>query len=457
MTLAPESARRSAHAAADRGADVPPDGDDLRRRHDELGRRLGVELRLSEVAAAGSGVAGLVAAIADLTANPLWLFDDQLRMVARSSRARGSDFRAPDLGTLLDRRPKAGPGIHDPVVLAAAPAHGVVRRHVVVPVVRDDLVYAWLVVAEVMGRLGPSDVWLAARGAFHLASEYAVQRRIAGSSYNARATLARQLIRGTGRDNDVMAAAEFLGVRLEVARAIVFVADDHDAIEEGEVARRLGAELGCETLAARGREGAIVLVEAPDDEPAARFVHRVKAAARRAVAAAGVPGAVVGVSGVTPSASLQRAYRETREVVQCVDRFASGTDRVIAVDDLGPARLFVANSDVASVRRYVHDVLGVLLTGAPGTPDLLRTLQCFFDTGRSVRESSARLKIHENTVRLRLAKVHDLTGLDVASDANDQLSAQTALLVLRLEGHPAVPGFDERHVACDPGAGRRTA
>jgi DNA-binding PucR family transcriptional regulator len=165
---------------------------------------------------------------------------------------------------------------------------------------------------------------------------------------------------------------------------------------------------------------------------------------RRVVTELGDPNAIVGVSAVTRADSLQRSYRETREVVLCVDRFARGGDRVIAVDDLGPARLLVANGDVGAVRRYVDDVLGALLGDVPGSSDLLRTLQCFFDAGRSVRESSARLGIHENTVRLRLAKIHDLTGLDVASNSNDQLSGQTALLVLRLEGHPAIPPFDDK-------------
>jgi sugar diacid utilization regulator len=207
----------------------------------------------------------------------------------------------------------------------------------------------------------------------------------------------------------------------------------------------VAADLGVEVLATRGREGMILLVEAPEGEAHVAFVHQVKQAMRRLLSAVGQPHATVGVSGVTRAAALQRAYRETREVALCVDRFARTSERVIAVDDLGPARLFVANGDLGAVRRYVRDVVGALLDGGPGTADLLRTLQCFFDTGRSVRESAARLGIHENTVRLRMAKVHDLTGLDVASDANDQLSAQTALLVLRLEGHPAIPPFDERH------------
>jgi DNA-binding PucR family transcriptional regulator len=126
--------------------------------------------------------------------------------------------------------------------------------------------------------------------------------------------------------------------------------------------------------------------------------------------------------------------------VRCIDRFAGrSAQRILAVDDLGPARLFLANSDTSAIRGYVIDVLGPLLTGDPAMTDLLTTLQCYFDASRSVRASAAQLGVHENTIRLRLARVTTATGLDVAGDANDQLSVQTALLVLRLQGHPTLP------------------
>jgi hypothetical protein len=49
--------------------------------------------------------------------------------------------------------------------------------------------------------------------------------------------------------------------------------------------------------------------------------------------------------------------------------------------------------------------------------------------------------------------VHTITGLDVAADADDQLSVQVALLVLRLQGHSVLRSFetegaaDERELA----------
>ncbi|WP_182378273.1 helix-turn-helix domain-containing protein [Nocardioides sp. WS12] len=424
-----------------------PPVSDLRMRHDELTRRHALELRLSAVTAAGGGISGLVHTVADLTANPIWLIDPQRRVVSRSARVRGSDFRSPDVDRLLEQHGPVDVAGTDPILVAAQPAHGIERRHLLMPVRRDDCLFAWLVLAEVSGRISREEALLVNRAAFHLAGEYAVQRRVARASWNARATLARQLVRGHTRDDDIADAAEYLGVRADADRVLVYIADAIGAAprHEEDLCARIAQDLGGEVLGTRGREGTILLIEAPDGVAKVAFVHQVKLAMKQLMTSLGEPDATVGVSGVTRASALQRAYRETREVVLCIDRFARASERVIAVDDLGPARLFVANGDLAAVRRYVQDVVGALLDGAPGTADLLRTLQCFFDTGRSVRESSARLGIHENTVRLRLAKVHDLTGLDVASDANDQLSAQTALLVLRLEGHPAIPPFDERH------------
>lgn len=428
-------------------------GSDARHRADELGRRLALELRLSGVSASGGGIGGLIQAVAALTPNPIWLIDQKGRIVSRSLQARGSDFRPPRVDELLAHHGPADLNGSEAMLVTAHPARGIVRRHLLMPVRRDDCLFAWLIVAEVSGRFGGEDRTLASRAGFHIASEYAVQRRVARASWNARATLARQLVRGHTRDDDIADAAEYLGVQADADRVLVYLGDsDGPAGQSGDeevMARRVAQDLGVEVLATRGREGMILLVEVPEGEAHVAFVHQVKQTMRRLLAAIGASGATVGVSGVTRPAALHRAYRETREVVLCVDRFARDADRVIAVDDLGPARLFVANGDLTAVRRYVQDALGVLLDGAAGTADLLRTLQCFFDTGRSVRESAARLGIHENTVRLRMAKIHDLTGLDVAADANDQLSAQTALLVLRLEGHPAIPPFDERHGFAD--------
>jgi len=58
----------------------------------------------------------------------------------------------------------------------------------------------------------------------------------------------------------------------------------------------------------------------------------------------------------------------------------------------------------------------------------------FFDSRRSVRTSAKRLGLHENTIRDRLSRVLDLTGLDVTSDTDAQLTVQVALSILHIQG-----------------------
>jgi DNA-binding PucR family transcriptional regulator len=107
---------------------------------------------------------------------------------------------------------------------------------------------------------------------------------------------------------------------------------------------------------------------------------------------------------------------------------------VLTADDLGAGRLFLATAEREEAERFAHDTLGALLTDEEGAHDLLLTLQVFFEHGRSVRRSARALAVHENTIRYRLARIEDRTGLGVAHSSNDQLTAQLALLVLKLEG-----------------------
>jgi DNA-binding PucR family transcriptional regulator len=47
---------------------------------------------------------------------------------------------------------------------------------------------------------------------------------------------------------------------------------------------------------------------------------------------------------------------------------------------------------------------------------------------------AARLDVHENTIRYRLARIEQLTGHPVRTDSDVQLSMQLALLILHTRG-----------------------
>jgi sugar diacid utilization regulator len=434
------------------------------------------EHRLSQTLLEGGGLPAVVALVAELTGKPTTLYDAQRQPVAAASRATGDGSLQVRL--LEDTADEAG---LVRLVRDAAPgsctsvepllSSGVRHRHLVAPVdVRGDR-WGWLVVMEHPSRISAFDEFLTRRAATHLALEVGAQRRAATAAWDARAWLARQLVRGTQDAEDVRRNAEYLGIALEVPRVVAYVTRTGTGTETGtdtgtdtgeatpldaqELVDRLRRHLGAEVLATKGPEGVALLIDVPAG-PALPAVRRVKLALEEVCAGlAGAP--VAGISSVCRSpAALPRAYREARDVTRCIERFASvALHHVLAADDLGPGRLFVANADAAAIGRFVDDVIGPLLEGDDGTRSLVRTLQSFYDTGRSVRLSSIQLGVHENTVRYRLARVHALTGLDVAGDASDQLSVQMALLVLRLQGHPDLPPFDaELEFAADDPAPR---
>jgi sugar diacid utilization regulator len=305
--------------------------------------------------------------------------------------------------------------------------------------------WGWLVVLEHPRRLGAFDELVARRAARHVALELTAQARAASTAWDARSLLARQLIRGT-QDEDVRRGAEHLGIDLTAPRVVGFVTLPHHrgaGLDATRIVDALAARAGGEVLATKGPQGVALLIDVHPDRAPIRAVRALKVALAEVCEAAGVREAIAGLSAICREPrAVPRAYREACEVTACIDTL-SATRRILAADDLGPGRLFVAHGDAAALGQFVDDVLGPLLTGADAGGDLLGTLDVFYATGRSIRASAQRLAVHENTVRYRLARVRDITGLDVAANAADQLSVQMALLVLRLRGHEGLSPIDD--------------
>lgn len=417
-----------------------------------LHRRHALELLLVDAVTSGGGISRIMRASQTAAGRGLWLFDQAGRLVTPPTETLRRLSR-PSLDVLLEEAGPLDTTATTPTVIDPAPGRDLVRRHAVSPIAHRERLFGWLVAPEFPGRLTEFDRVLIARTAQHLANEYATQQRIARVAWDAKATLARQMVRGSICGQEMYATAEYLGVDVELDRVVAYLVDDEPPPERA-IAEEVARDLGVEVLGVRGSHGTTLLIEAPDDVRPVVMVGRTKKALSATLRGTERSSIIAGVSAVASPGGFKRAYREAREATECIDRFAHPANRILAVDELGPARLFLANSDLGSVERYVQDVLGALLTEAPGTVDLLRTLQAFFDAGRRVRESAVLLGVHENTVRLRLVKIHALTGLDASAGTNDQLTMQTALLVLRLQGHPAIATFEEIREVDDEPDGR---
>lgn len=437
---------------------------ELRRNRRALTDAAAAERRLDEALTTRDAVADIVRFCSEATGKGVRLVNDMGDVLAAFG------FAAPSAATHLD----GATGVDTvsavlgsleppfrfsgrPVVVAADPDRGRSRRCLVVPVSVEGDPQGWLLVTEDPSSLTPSDERLARRAADYLGVELRIRQREVRTSARDRAELARRLVRGSADHEDVLGAGERLGVDTSARRIVVHVDRSPSTIdgegEGGPAAESIARQLGTEVLAVAGPTGTTLLVATPPERRGASAVSWVKAAVQAAALNRwGGIDMVVGLSSVCEASDLSRGLAEARWVARLGSPSPRGSGpRVLAADDLGPARLFLTGGCAGAGRRYAEDVLGKLAGQQPGMCDLRKTLQAFLACGNRVRDSASVLGIHENTVRLRLDRIRRLTGLDLVRDPRHQLTAQTAMLVLDLQAALGDPPSTTGH---DPDAHR---
>jgi sugar diacid utilization regulator len=403
--------------------------------------------RLLKLVLDGGDLPEIAVAVAEITRKPTSIHDAQHRRLALAMPPSLDHQVVPRLfepgvrdhplvRDALQRVQSTHGGIIDPL-----PSAGLHQRLLVAAVtIRDDL-WGHLVVMEYGCRFGALDMHIARSAATNIALELAAERRATRAEWVALASLAADLIHGDSHGAPLARRATYLGVDLTAPRVLCLLSpdpcDEEAMPPPAELSTALAARPSVRNmLATEVPEGMAVLLELPGDLPTMEAIVAVRARVEQALA--GLRGcrmlATISTRCVEP-ADYVRAYEEARQVMRCRDTVGGETGaRVLTADDLGPGRLVLTASERADAARFAHDALGSLLGDDEGTQDLLLTLQAFFKHGRSVRRSARALGVHENTIRYRLTRIEDRTGLRVAHSSDDQLTAQLALLVLRLEG-----------------------
>jgi DNA-binding PucR family transcriptional regulator len=155
----------------------------------------------------------------------------------------------------------------------------------------------------------------------------------------------------------------------------------------------------------------------------------------RRMAEAFGPGPVV----VGPTApNLAAAYLSARDALQGARAVFGWPDapRPVASDDLLPERALAGDPHARAqlVGRVVEP-----LRAAGG--ELARTLACYLEGGGSLESCARALFVHPNTVRYRLRRVSEITGLD-PTDPRHSLVLRIALVAGRL--HDAEPSRQPR-------------
>ena len=270
------------------------------------------------------------------------------------------------------------------------------------------------------------------------------------------------LLRGHTQDQEnALRTGQLLGMDLNLPRAVILIdAADYilsgDACEsetdEARIPRRAQVvikgvvnffHLPSDTICADIGDGEIVVLKASSTHDLKAWTDSIEeehvssswtnlTALKRAASAllaklrheTGGASISIGIGRYHPEiVGLARSYQDARAALSLGQLF-HGPNQVHCLDGLGIAAFVGVDDERTKIDLAMH-----LLSPLDHEPELLQTLDVFFECNCSASCTADRLCIHRNTLSYRLDKIASLTGLD---PRNFDLAAQIRLsLVLR--------------------------
>ena len=257
---------------------------------------------------------------------------------------------------------------------------------------------------------------------------------------------------------EIVGRAADIGLDLESGSVVVVVrAHNYAATEDDSRARVLAAAERAARAAAPGsiaalaavpadRAGQVVVMGPAADDAAARRVA--EAVARELQAALHGFGFAVGHSRVAQDPTdLYRAGNEALLAANVAEPSVAGEPRaeptpVLAFEATGAYRLQLPamSEDPGELQRFYAETVEPLVAyDDQYETDLVQTLATFLDCDGNVASTAQRLFTHRHTIRYRLERVRDLSGLDVGStDGREKLGL--GLKAMRVLGIAAPRG-----------------
>src|SRR5688500_14883319 len=285
-----------------------------------------------------------------------------------------------------------------------------------------------------------------------VASEVERVRAPERASREAVAAFLHGLLAGTFAErDDVLARGDELGIDLHGGASIVVCrAKAHVATEDGWRGRvLLAAERGARATAPgavaalRDRPESVgaeivVLVPGAVDEEASRTAE---ALVRELVAA--LPGHTFAVGRSRVAADPLLLDRSGNEALLAANVAEGDPERpVLAFEETGAYRLLLPamSEDPAELQRFYAETVEPLVAyDEQYATDLVQTVEAFLEADGNVAGTAAKLFTHRHTIRYRLERVRELSGLDVGStDGREKLSL--GLKAMRVLGIAAPTG-----------------
>jgi purine catabolism regulator len=402
-----------------------------------LERGANIQTRLTQIAARGEGLAGLAAAMREMTQHGILVQDKRLTPLASSPspdlRSVWSDLLAQlaELSTLpeiLRDRRQAG----EAPAVSSEPLPGGLER-MIAPIVVGDVARGYLTAVGMLGGLDQTDRLVLEQGALVCAIEMARAKAVRETEKRLHGDLLSALLRQNLSARDAHLWAQNMGLDLELQHTAVRLAWEGAS----PTLRRLETLVNGEV----SRSGAPVIVSSLSGEVIAfcegpREAGRPAAAISLAQAVIDLaskehPESVVRCGIGTPASNLGAWQLSFRQAGQALDMARRLNERKpLFYMDLSVYRLLLQFEDNPEMKAFLQETLGPILLHE-NADEFLATLEEFFTHNGNLSQTAEALFIHRNTLTYRMDRLAAVSQLDL-ENPDTRLAVQLALSIRRM-------------------------
>jgi PucR family transcriptional regulator, purine catabolism regulatory protein len=402
-----------------------------------LERGAAIQTRLTQIAAHGEGLAGLAAAMRELTQHGIVVQDKRLAPLASSPstalRSVWDDLltQLAEFSTLpemLRDRRQAGEA---PTVTIESMPGGLER--VIAPIIVGDVARGYLSAIGMEGELDQTDRLVLEQGALVCAIEMARAKAVRETEKRLHGDLLSALLHQNLSARDARLWAQNMGLDLEQQHNAVRLAWEGasptlrrlETLVNGEVTRS-----GVPVIVSSLSGEVIAFCEGPRDSlrpaPAIALAQAVID-----LAAKEFPEAVVRCGVGTPASDLgewQLSFRQAGQALDMARRL--GERKPLYYLDLSVYRLLLQFEDHPELKAFLQETLGPILNHQ-NADEFLATLEEFFNHNGNLSQTAEALFIHRNTLTYRLERLASAAQLDL-ENPDTRLAVQLALSIRRM-------------------------
>jgi purine catabolism regulator len=306
----------------------------------------------------------------------------------------------------------------------------------VIPITVGEVARGYLSLVGLTGELDTLDEIVAEQGALVCAVEMARNKAVRETEKRLKGELLTALLQENLSPRDARLWAHDMGLDLLQAHVALRFAWDSAAppsrrrletLINGEVARA-----GLRVIVNPMGMEVICFCEVPVDttrpEPAIQLAQAVIAEGRREYP--DIP-LRCGIGTPAPELSAWRdSFREAGQALEMARRLGESSPLVYA--DLSVYRLLFQLEHSPELIAFQEEILGPLLSH-DGAPELIHTLEAYFEHNGNLSQTAEALFIHRNTLLYRMERIAAITHLNLDNPEN-RLAIQLALRIYRMIG-----------------------